>query len=148
MSSPGQLLITDRASIDRVMRGFGYTCVADRPLPPLAEISTIADVNRVFSVLEGLEPFSVEVTLGIGSRRVYASGSRLYVSRQDASIGALDALWQLEDSWADQIFSSWLRPQREPAAEADQFLVRLRPFSTAASRATKALAVYCYEAAF
>jgi hypothetical protein len=148
VSSSGQLLITDRDSIDRVMRGFDYTCVADRPLPPLAEINTISDVNHVFSALEGLEPFSMELTLGVGSRRWYASGTRLYVGKQDASIGVLDALWQLEDSRADQIFSGWLRERPGASTEADGIVARLQPFSTAAARVAKQLGVYCYETAF
>jgi hypothetical protein len=69
-------------------------------------------------------------------------------SRQDDSIGALDTLWQLEDSRADEILVRWLDPQSPASEELDEMLIRLRPLSTKALRAARGLSMFCYETAF
>jgi hypothetical protein len=159
VSSDGQLILTDRASIDRVMRAFSFTCVEGREVQPDEEIA-IADVARVFDALATLEPASLEQGLGIGSRAALLTGGVvLYVARfpMDAvqvaagrsRAGPLEMLWQLDDAIADRVVELYAFVDLEQIApelreEAELLAKRMRPWVDASARRAGGVALYCY----
>ena len=158
MSSDGQLILTDRASIDRVMRALSFTCVEGREVEPHEDIA-IVDVGRVFDALATLEPMSLEQGLGI-NRRFLTRGVLLYVTRfpmdpqeigagRSRRTGPLERLFQVDDANADRVVKHYAHLDLEQIApelrEGTEALAnRLRPWVDASVREAAGVAMYCY----